>query len=328
MDGTDHGFAFGGANGALDRAAHLRGRDMAAAEGARVLALWRGKPLMSARGLEWVRPGHRLLDAAGPPAFLGLANGAPRLAAAVDWAPEEVPGTVGAFFDPSEQRHPDAPAGSAFAELRARMTALDPLEAELAAIARHLLEWHGTHSFCANCGAGTAVAQGGWQRNCAACGRHHFPRTDPVVIMLVLEGDDLLLGRSPGWPEGMYSCLAGFVEPGETLEAAVRREVHEETGVPVERVEVLRSQPWPFPGSLMIGCLGQAAGREIAADPAEIEDAVWITREEGLAVIGGLHPRIRAPRPGAIAGHLIRLWVEGRLPRGEWEAGRQRKARE
>ena len=310
-DGYD-GFAFAGADGALDRAAHLRGGDMTAAEGARVLPVWRGKPLMGADGLEWVAPGHPALAGGGPSVFLGLARGAPRLAAAVRWEPEALPDTLGAFLDPSEQRHPDLP-GAAFAELRARMTGLTPLDAELAATAKHLLDWHRTHSFCANCGAPSAPAQSGWQRNCSACGRHHFPRTDPVVIMLVTEGDDLLLGRSPGWPEGMYSCLAGFVEPGETLEAATRREVWEETGVRVGRVEALASQPWPFPASLMIGCRGHATTRAIEVDPAEIEDALWITREEGLAMLAGLHPRIKAPRKGAIAGHMIRLWVEGRL---------------
>ena len=313
MDGTDQGYAFAGANGAMDRAAHLRGHDMLSRPGARVLVLWRGKPLMSGENLEWVAPGHPLLSAAGPAIFLGLTGGAPRLAAALDWDPGEVPDTLGAFLDPSEQRHPDAPGGSAFAELRARMIGLSPLEAELAATAKHLLDWHRTHSFCANCGHPTEPAQSGWQRNCPSCGRHHFPRTDPVVIMLVTEGDDLLLGRSPGWPEGMYSCLAGFVEPGETLEAAVRREVLEETGVRVAAVDVVANQPWPFPASLMIGCRGHAATRAIEVDPAEIEDALWITREEGLSIVAGLHPRIRAPRSGAIAGHLIRLWVEGRL---------------
>jgi len=153
----------------------------------------------------------------------------------------------------------------------------------------------------------------GWQRNCPACGAHHFPRTDPVVIMLVTRGNSVLIGRSPGWPDGMYSLLAGFVEPGETLEAAVRREVFEETGVRVGPVRYLASQPWPFPASLMFGCQGEALEGAITIDPAEIEDALWLTREEMVTVMAAAHPRIRAPRRGAIAHFLAEAWLADRL---------------
>lgn len=156
------------------------------------------------------------------------------------------------------------------------------------------------------------MAEAGWQRNCPACGAKHFPRTDPVVIMLIVSGNSVLVGRSPFWPEGMYSLLAGFVEPGETLEAAVRREVFEEAGVEVGRVDYVVSQPWPFPSSLMFGCVGQAKSTALSLDPVEIEDAVWLSKEELSEVFRGGHPRFRPPRQGAVAGFLLKAWLEDR----------------
>ncbi len=155
--------------------------------------------------------------------------------------------------------------------------------------------------------------EAGWRRTCTACGTQHFPRTDPVVIMLILHGNALLLGRSPAWPPTMYSLLAGFMEPGESIEAAVRREVFEETGVPVGKVDYLSSQPWPFPSSLMIGCVGQALAREITLDPNELEDARWISREGVMAALNGEDPEIRPARPGSIARFLIERWLADRL---------------
>ena len=154
---------------------------------------------------------------------------------------------------------------------------------------------------------------GGWQRDCAACGSHHFPRTDPVVIMLITNGNNVLMGRSPGWPEGMYSLLAGFIEPGETMEAAVRREVFEESGVRVSDVRYLASQPWPFPASLMFGCAGNALNSDITIDPSEIEDALWVSREEMVRVFAGQHPKINPARKGAIAHFLLENWLADRL---------------
>ena len=153
----------------------------------------------------------------------------------------------------------------------------------------------------------------GWQRDCPACGAHHFPRTDPVVIMLITHGNSVLLGRSPGWPEGMYSCLAGFVEPGETIEAAVRREVFEESGVRVGAVNYVASQPWPFPASLMFGCQGIALGTELNIDRDEIEDARWVPREELADAFAGQHPDILPARKGAIARFLLEHWLADRL---------------
>jgi NAD+ diphosphatase len=229
------------------------------------------------------------------------------------WDPEQIPDELGAFVDSTEQRHPLIEGDLRFAELRAVMTALSPREAELVASAKAILGWHANHRFCAACGQRSVVSMAGWQRDCPACGAHHFPRTDPVVIMLITHGNSLLVGRNAAWPEGMYSLLAGFVEPGETLEAAVRREVREEAGVEVGEVGYLASQPWPFPASLMLGCRGKALSREITVDRTEIEDALWLSREEVMQALAGTHPRMRAPRQGAIAGFLMRMWVADRL---------------
>jgi len=310
---------FGGSG--LDRAAALRGDEPALSAHlatGRILPVWRGKPLVAGLGhdaLGWLTTGHPALALGGPALFLGLDGGVARFAQDISaWSPEAGAEAVAAgFFDPSEQKHPALGDEHAFAELRGVMTRLSPREAELAATAKALLQWHVSHGFCATCGAASQVSMAGWQRTCPACGAHHFPRTDPVVIMLVTRGNSLLLGRSPGWPEGMYSLLAGFVEPGETLEAAVRREVLEEAGIVIGPVGYLASQPWPFPASLMIGCRAEALTDAITLDPVELEDALWVTREEMLAIMAGAHPRIRAPRKGAIAHFLTANWLADRL---------------
>ncbi|MEL6885902.1 MAG: NAD(+) diphosphatase [Pseudomonadota bacterium] len=313
---------FGGS--ALDRAAELRTDPTALAAahahpGARTLVLWRGKPLIDrARPAQVMRipMDHPVLThSAEAPVFLGREDGAPRFAHDISgWEPEALDASqLGGFLDPSEQRYPGFAETEVFAELRRVMTWLSPRDAELAATAKAILGWHQTHGFCARCGAASEVGQAGWQRVCPACKAHHFPRTDPVVIMLITHGNAVLVGRSPGWPEGMYSLLAGFVEPGETLEAAVRREVFEEAGITVGPVDYLSSQPWPFPASLMFGCRGLATNRDITIDPAEIEDARWVSREEMSCVFAGEHPDILPARKGAIAHFLLENWLADTL---------------
>ncbi|MGD9919285.1 MAG: NAD(+) diphosphatase [Paenirhodobacter sp.] len=321
------GLAFAGSG--LERAAALRGRPEVLARhladpATRILPLWRGRPLFAPEtaavdpaiggGLVALAPGAPLLEAATqPPIFLGLSAGVPVFAADVSaWVPQGVLPDPAAFFDASEQIHPDLPPGAVFAELRGQMARLDPRAAELAASARALLNWHQSHRFCSACGAPSEPTQAGWQRGCPSCGAQHFPRTDPVVIMRVTRGNSVLLGRSPGWPEGMYSCLAGFMEPGEPMEGAVRREVFEETAVRVGAVRYLASQPWPFPASLMLGCAAEALSTQIRLDPVELEDAVWISRERLADVFAGADRVIRAPRPGAIAGWMLREWLADR----------------
>jgi NAD+ diphosphatase len=174
-----------------------------------------------------------------------------------------------------------------------------------------LLHWHARHRFCSNCGAATDMVDGGWRRDCPQCKAQHFPRTDPVAIMLAIDGERCLLGRSPRFAPTMWSCLAGFVEPGEAFEDAVRRETLEEAGILCGRVTYFASQPWPFPTSLMIGCHAQALSQEIKVDKQELEDARWFTRDEVVLMLQRRHPdRLTTPPPVAIAHHIIRAWLE------------------
>lgn len=315
---------FGG-SAAFDRAAAVRGDAVRIAalwqdSDARVLPFWRGKPLVAGEGrdrLGLVPVTHPVLagQTRGDALFLGLVDGKAVFACDLSaWEPAGLDAAAqGAFFDPTEQHHPALPSDHRFSELRGVMTRLSALDAEMAATGRGLFEWHRTHGFCARCGQASVMATAGWQRLCPACRAPHFPRTDPVVIMLVTLGNRVLIGRSPGWPDGMYSLLAGFVEPGETVEAAVRREVAEETGVPVGPVRYLASQPWPFPASLMLGCAASALDDTIRLDPAELEAACWVTRERMVEILGNRDPDIRPARKGAIAHFLIRAWVAGEL---------------
>ncbi|MGH1576556.1 NAD(+) diphosphatase [Planktotalea sp.] len=313
---------FGGSS--LDRAAHLRAdatklNALKARGDAVAILFWRGKPLIR-RGprdaLARISMNDDVLKSRLDQAFfLGLEGEAPVFACDLsDWQPENVDeAELGAFLDGSEQRHPDLPESDVFAELRMNMTRLSSRDAELVASARALYCWHSSHKFCSKCGAPSDMSMAGWQRSCNACGGQHFPRTDPVVIMLITYGNSVLMGRSPGWPEGMYSLLAGFVEPGETLEGAVRREVFEEAGITVGRVDYLASQPWPFPNSLMFGCRGIATSEEITIDPTEIEDAIWVSREEMMLSFAGENPKILPARKGAIAHFILKHWLSDRL---------------
>ncbi len=174
-----------------------------------------------------------------------------------------------------------------------------------------LLTWHHTHRFCGRCGTQTEMRIGGYKRSCPNCNAEHFPRTDPVAIMLAVREDKCLMGRSPHFAPGMYSCLAGFIEPGETIENAVRRETLEEAGIRVGRVVYHASQPWPFPHTLMIGCYGEALNDDIEFDGKELENCRWFGREEVRSMIAGDHPEgLGVPPKGAIAHHLIRAWAE------------------
>jgi NAD+ diphosphatase len=230
--------------------------------------------------------------------FLGLRDGAPRYGAAIDQAAAE------AFRD-----RPD------FLVIDLRSIAIQGLVApeHMAALAeaKAMLTWHARHRFCANCGTPTRVTSAGWRRDCPSCKAQHFPRTDPVVIMLAIDRDRCLLGRQRRFGTGMWSCLAGFVEPGETIEEAVRRETLEEAGIPCGAVAYFASQPWPFPMSLMIGCHAQALASDIKVDRSELEDARWFSREEAGAMLHRQHPDgLTTPLPFAIAYHIIRAWVE------------------
>lgn len=178
------------------------------------------------------------------------------------------------------------------------------------AMAKSLVGWHQRHGFCANCGVRTAMAEGGWKRVCPSCKAEHFPRTDPVVIMLVTAGDKCLMGRQSQFPPTMWSCLAGFVEAAETIEQAVQREILEEAGIQCTDVRYYMTQPWPYPSSLMIGCTARATTTDIVVDRNELEDARWFTRDEAVAMLGRQHPEgLTGPHPVAIAHHLLANWI-------------------
>ena len=180
------------------------------------------------------------------------------------------------------------------------------------AMAKSLVTWHQRHGYCANCGTRTAMKEGGWKRDCPNCKAEHFPRTDPVVIMLVTSGENCLLGRQKQFPTGMYSCLAGFVEAAETIEDAVRREIREESGIDCTDVGYYMTQPWPYPSSLMIGCTARALNEDIVVDRTELEDARWFTRDEARLMLTRQHPEgLAGPHPFAIAHHLVGRWVHG-----------------
>ena len=173
-----------------------------------------------------------------------------------------------------------------------------------------LLAWHSSHRFCGKCGNKTEMRAGGYKRVCLSCNSEHFPRTDPVAIMLTVAEGKCLLGRSAHFGPGMYSALAGFIEPGETIEEAVRRETYEEAGIRLGRVAYHASQPWPFPYSLMIGCFGEALDEVVTFDAKELEDCRWFSRDEVRQLLDGTHPGgLKAPAPQAIAHHLIRAWA-------------------
>ncbi len=200
----------------------------------------------------------------------------------------------------------------AFEDMRAAAQALSPLEANCASTARSLFEWHARHRFCSNCGARSEIVEAGWKRVCPACGAEHFPRTDPVAIMLAVRGDKCLLGRSHGWPAGFLSCLAGFVEPGETVEQAACRELREEAGIKADPAlaEYLFCQPWPFPSSLMIGMILPAESEEISVEQDELEAAYWVSRSDARAMLAGEHPEFYCPPPMAVAHHILKAWAE------------------
>ena len=246
-----------------------------------------------------------------PPLLLGTSGGAPRFAINADAA-----GSLDPF---------NLPDNAAYTDLRAAAPVLDADDTAIAAQARSFLDWHERHRFCAVCGKPTVAAQGGIFRRCSACPAEHFPRTDPVVITVVIDParDRCLLGRQASWPTGMFSALAGFIDHGESIEDAVRREVAEEAGIDTINIRYHSSQPWPFPSSLMIGCHAEAGTSEINYDEWEMDDVRWFTRDEirralqepaaQLGQPASPDGRLALPGPMAIAHTLILAWAAGRV---------------
>jgi len=209
----------------------------------------------------------------------------------------------------------DAEIGAGAWHLFRMLHEMDGREAAIWGAARALNEWHARHRFCGRCGARTAPFRAGWGRRCAGCGLEHFPRVDPVAIMLAEHEGRVLLGRQHRYPPGRYSALAGFIEPGESIEEAVARELMEEAGVVVSNVRYLASQPWPFPGSLMIGCIADAEDDRIVLDRQELEDAMWVDRAGvAAALTGEPDAPFQAPPHFAIAHTLLRMWAKAAPP--------------
>jgi len=280
----------------MDRADHIRADDAALAG----LMNWRARVLL----LDGLLPG---VDDSG-----GLVWGS--LADVAEDAELVFLGMLDdkAHFAPVPLGGADGPAYAQPAAWQL-MQLLSPPDLAIYGGARSLVDWHARHRFCARCGGATKLVKGGWQRHCDGCGADHFPRTDPVTIMLVEHEDRLLLGRQPRFPPKMYSALAGFVEPGETIEEAVAREIHEEAGVRVRDVRYIASQPWPCPSQLMSGCTSVADDPEITIDKTELEDARWFTRAElEEARAAGEHGTelLYFPRPFAIAHRLVTWWLD------------------
>ncbi|UEM20289.1 NAD(+) diphosphatase [Skermanella mucosa] len=294
------------AGGVLDRVSAQRKDQswidaMFAAAETRIVPIWRAQNFV-AGGADLPQAG--LLSAADLPegaeyVLLGLRDGTAYFAA--DLSHVEDPAV-----------HPGLSERGSFADLRSFGPLMAPEEGNILAYARGLTWWHARHRFCGVCGHPTVSAEGGHVRRCTNpdCATPHFPRTDPAVIMLVHDGDRCLLGRQSRFPPGMYSTLAGFVEPGESLEEAVAREVLEETGIRVGEVTYHSSQPWPFPSSLMLGFHAEAVSRDISIEQDELEDAGWFSRDEILTTWGegGTH---RLPRPDSISRRLIEDWLHG-----------------
>lgn len=267
----------------------------------RFLPFWRLDVLVKkdGGGLAWGRKG--LVQKAGAvpdPVLLGVLDDVAHYA--VDVSP---------LTDPATELGLSAVAE--FADVRGVAGQLPGGDMGIVAQARALVDWHATHAFCARCGKATVQGQGGALRRCDACNAEHFPRVNPVVIMLVVSGDRCLLGRQAAWPRGMFSTLAGFIETGETVEEAVRREVLEEAGVQVGEVAYHSSQPWPFPSSLMIGCIAEATSEDVHVDPHELEDARWFDRETVLRACRGETDasELWLPPPMAIGRRLCDVWV-------------------
>lgn len=306
----------------LDRASHMRrDRDWLqaalASHDARFVAMVDLKPLIATGIATGVTPGGaeikwfhahevRQLGADMTAAvYLGIEDGLAHFGVAVNSSPELATYAI-------------KPDGVKPIDIRSIAPSLPHGQAAILAQGKILLDWHARHGFCAACGAVTKPIDGGWARLCVrlTCGATHFPRTDPVAIMLIVRKERCLLGRQPKFSEGVYSALAGFVEPGESIEEAVRRESFEESGIEIGAVRYLASQPWPFPSNLMIGCLAEAKTSNIVIDRTELQDARWFERAEVAAMAErSLNPNAspRLPPPLSLAYQLARYWTDGTL---------------
>lgn len=292
----------------LNRASERRGdpdwlAEQLAASDALAIALWNGKPFIETgpEGAPQIAylPARMAEELSGGPErllFMGLWKTTPVFAVDLEGGVDPADGPLQGL--------------GRFEDLRGLALKLPATDAAICATAKSLFEWRRRHRHCAACGEPSAVSDAGWKRICPACKAEHFPRTDPVVIMLPVFGDRCMMGRQEAWPPGMFSALAGFLEPGESIEEACARELEEEAGLKTLSVRYHSTQPWPYPSSLMIGLIAQVENDEATPDQTELSEVKWFTREEARAVLEGRYPGVNAPTPMAIAQRLLKAWVE------------------
>jgi NAD+ diphosphatase len=291
----------------LDRAGDFRNTpewlvEQGESPDALAMVFWDGQPLLEDHPdgprLAWLALTHarEVIRDADREIFLGLWKSAPVFAVE--------------FEGPSDPAEGPIKGLGAFTGLREAAAVLSGPEAAMAGGAKSLFDWRRRHGFCANCGHETKTAAGGWRRVCPSCKTEHFPRVDPVTIMLPVFEGRCLLGRQAAWPAGRMSALAGFLEPGETIEEACAREIKEEAGLTVTAVRYHSSQPWPFPSQLMIGLIAEVSDANATPDMTELEEVRWLTKDEARAVLDGAH-EVKAPPRFAIARTLLQAWVDG-----------------
>ncbi|MBV8593635.1 MAG: NAD(+) diphosphatase [Caulobacteraceae bacterium] len=267
------------------------------------VALWNGRPLVEDAAGDGVQIAYVTAKLADQ-----LAGGSERLLFLGLW--KEVPVFAVDLEDGVDPADGALAGLGRFEDLRTIALRLPAFEAAIAATAKGVFEWRRRHRYCAACGQPSEARDAGWKRVCPACEAEHFPRTDPVVIMLATLGERCLLGRQRAWPKAMYSALAGFLEPGETIEEACARELHEEANLRVASVRYHSTQPWPYPSSLMIGLIAEVENDHAIADGVELDEVRWFSRQEMRAMLDGRLADAKAPSAMAIAHQLIRAWAE------------------
>ena len=312
-------------SGTIDRASMLR-KDMALIDRLALksnvlnIVIWQGKVLLETKDsiikLSNLPSNHKLINESERLAFLGFTKKkSPVFLHALKYYPKKSDDDNNEkvkFIDNTEDTHPYLTDESRFIDLRKVINILNEEDSNLCGTAKSLYEWLDGNRYCSRCGNENSIIESGWELLCSKCESKTFPRTDPVVIMLIERAGSVLLGRSSLWPQGMYSCLAGFLEPGESIEDAVSRETFEEVGIRVKSIRYITNQSWPFPHSLMIGCFATATNSNLTIDYNEIEDARWFKKEE-LVSLRKTETSIKVARKGTIANYLIDKWINERV---------------